>query len=89
MDINIAIDVSLNSFEPETVSALLGCDKQADLLGSMEQRHITALSILNEARERAEIAANAAMARAEAENELEGLGFGDVDSDYDQYDNEY
>lgn len=89
LDINIAIDVSLNSFEPETVSALLGCEKQAELLGSMAQRHITALSILNEARERAEIAANAAMARAEAENELEGLGFGDVDSDYDQYDNEY
>ena len=84
---NIVIDVSLNSFEPEIVSALLGCENH-ERLDSMAQRHMTALSVLNEARERATIAAETAMARAEAENELEGFRFGDVDSDYDQYDDE-
>jgi hypothetical protein len=85
---NLAIDVSMNTVEPETVSALIGDTKQAMLLNSMAQRHMNALLVLKEAQERAMMAIEAAKARADAEKQFGGFLFADVDSDY-QYDDEY
>ena len=87
---SLLVDVSMNSMETEVTSALLGDKNEASLLNSLAQRHLSALSVLKEARERASMSADAAMARADVEKQFQfgGFPFDDEDSDH-QYDDEY
>lgn len=84
--VDLVVDVSLNTVSSETASALSGDTKQADGLHSMARRHLEAVSVLKEAQERAAMAADAAMARADVEKQFGGLMFDDGETDYDPYD---
>lgn len=83
----IAIDVSMNTVEHEAIHALMRDEKEVALLNSMSQRHMAALSVLNEMRERAALAADVARARANIESQFGGMSFEDDGDKY--YDDQY
>ena len=86
----VAIDVSMNTVEHETILALMRDEKEVALLNSMSRRHMAALSVLNESRERAALAADVARARANVESQFGGMSFEDDDDQYkdDQYEDD-
>ncbi|KAL7520861.1 hypothetical protein ACHAWX_006291, partial [Stephanocyclus meneghinianus] len=86
----LVIDVSMNSVEPRTMAALLREENEEKLLLFMAKRHMTALAVMNEARERAALAAEASMARADMEGKFGGFLFNEdgIDSEFDQYDDD-
>jgi hypothetical protein len=87
---NLVIDVSMNSVGPRTMAALLRDKNEEKLLHTMAKRHMTTLAVMNEARERAALAAEAAKARADMEEKFGGFLFNDdaTDSEFDQYDDD-
>lgn len=82
---HLAVDASLNTIEAETAAALRGDVKQVNVLNSMAQRHMEALAVLEEAQERAAMAAEAAAARANVEKQFGRLTHSDYDDQYDDY----
>ncbi|KAL3792656.1 hypothetical protein HJC23_009384 [Cyclotella cryptica] len=86
---NLVIDVSMNSVGPQTVTALLRDKNEEKLLISMAKRHMNALAVMNEARERAALAAESAVARADMEKKFGGFLHEDgPDFEFDEYDDD-
>jgi hypothetical protein len=82
----LVIDVSMNSADHQTVAALIGDKQEEKLLSIMAERHATALSVLNSARERVAMAAEAS-----AERQFGGYLFDKEEEDFDsdKYDDDY
>jgi len=93
LGIDLRLDVDLNPvLEDDMLSALHGDAYNEDLLREMAERHMDAIEVLRESRERASEAARAAATRMDAWDAPRGFEdeeFWDSDADYDDEDESY